>query len=75
MMSNFLTELRADAHLRELYRNPGRLNFLADGLPAFSGSSWWRNFLLLKLGNLLILTGTRLKNAAQPRPMLSQETL
>ncbi|GEM_PF-2377613 len=75
MMSNFLTELRADAHLRELYRNPRGLNFLVGGVPAFSGHPSWRNLILLKLGNLLIFAGTCLKNAAQPRPILSQETL
>lgn len=75
MMSNFLAELRADAHLRELYRNPRGLNFWADKLPALPGRPLWPNIVLLKFGDLLIFAGTRLKNSARPQAVLSQEML
>lgn len=75
MMSDFLTVMRAEAYLHELYRNPRGLKFLVEGLPALSKRPLWREVVLLKFGNLLISVGTRLKNAAQPVAALSQEML
>lgn len=75
MMSDFLTVMRAEAHLHELYRNPRGLKFLVERLPALSKRPSWREVVLLKFGNLLISVGTRLKKAAQPMAALSQEML
>lgn len=75
MMSNFLTEMRAEARLQELYRNPRRLVLLGGDLPARSGRPSWRDAALLQFGGLLIETGTRLKKTARPRAVLSQEML
>ncbi len=75
MMSNFLTEMRAEAHLQELYRNPRRLAWWGSALPSRSGRPSWRDAILLQFGDLLIDAGTRLKNTARPRAVLSQEVL
>lgn len=75
MMSYFLTEMRAEARLQELYRNPRRLAWRGSALLAGSGRPSWRDAALLKFGDLLIEAGTRLKNTARPRAVLSQEML
>lgn len=76
MMSNFLTEMRAEARLRELYRNPRGLASWGGNLSAPAGGRpSWLGAVLLKFGDLLIRAGTRLKDAARPRAVLSQEML
>ncbi len=73
MTGDFLLAARAEVFKRELYRNPNKPEF---GIDLWrSDTSSWRDVLLLKFGSLLILIGTRLKDTARPRAMLSQEML
>ncbi len=73
MTGDFQLAARAEVFKRELYRNPNRPEFGIDLWRSDTPS--WRNVLFMKFGNLLISVGTRLKDAARPRAVLSQEML
>jgi len=80
MYAELLGAVRSEAFTREFYRNCPRTADLSDVLLgsqclAPSRLPAWPELMLVKFGDLLINTGTRLKKLAQPRAVLSQEIL
>ena len=79
MYSEMLGAVRSEAFNREFYRNcPQNADLSALLALELSGSQArlpWQTALLAKFGDLLIVTGTRMKKLAQPRAVLSQEML